>query len=256
MYAIVLLVMIAILSLLITRIATIALTVTGMTRPTARFQARSALTGVGFTTTESESVVSHPTRRRIIMALMLVGNVGLATALAGLLAGFLRAEDPGQILVKVAFLVGGLALVYAASLSGRVDRLLSRLIGRILSRYTDLQVRDYEAMLHISGDYEVKELLARPGSWLVDRPLGELRLRDEGIIVLGIVRGDGSYLGVPSRDTSIEAGDTVILYGRNTDFPRLSAREASAEGDRLHDEAVRQQEAVAREEEEAGDRVG
>jgi hypothetical protein len=253
-YAIALLVMIGIVSLLITRIATIALTVTGMTRPTARFQARSALTGVGFTTTESESVVSHPTRRRIIMALMLVGNVGLATALAGLLAGFVRAEDASQILVKVLFLVGGFGMVYAASLSRRVDRLLSRLIGRLFSRYTGLQTRDYEAMLHISGDYEVKEMLARPRSWLVDRPLGELRLRDEGMIVLGIVRSDGSYLGVPSRDTCVEAGDTVIVYGRNRDFPRLSARDASAEGDRLHDEAVRDQQEVAREEREAGDR--
>jgi Trk-type K+ transport system membrane component len=38
------------LSLLITRIATIALSVTGLSRETARFQARSAFTGVGFTT--------------------------------------------------------------------------------------------------------------------------------------------------------------------------------------------------------------
>lgn len=255
MYAIVLLVLIAILSLLITRIATVALTVTGMSRPSARFQARSALTGVGFTTTESESVVSHPTRRRIIMALMLVGNVGLATALAGLLAGFLRAEDARQILVKVLFLIGGFALVYAASLSGRVDRLLSRLIGRLFARYTDLQTRDYEAMLHISGDYEVKEMLARPGSWLVDRPLGELRLRHEGMIVLGIVRGDGSYVGVPSRDTCIEAGDTVILYGRNRDFPRLSARKATAAGDRLHEEAVREQRGVEDQERQSGERA-
>lgn len=256
MYAVILLMMVAILSLLITRIATIALTVTGMTRPTARFQARSALTGVGFTTTESESVVSHPTRRRIVMTLMLVGNVGLATALAGLLAGFLRADDVGQILVKVLFLVGGLGVVYAASLSGRVDRFLSRLIGRLFSRYTDLQVRDYEAMLHVSGDYEVKEMFARPGTWLVGRPLGELRLRDEGMIVLGIVRRDGSYLGVPSRDTCIDPGDTIILYGRNRDFPRLSHRDASGEGERLHEEAVREQREVDREERQAGERAG
>lgn len=38
------------LSLLITRIATNALSVTGLSRETARFQARSAFTGVGFTT--------------------------------------------------------------------------------------------------------------------------------------------------------------------------------------------------------------
>lgn len=41
-------------SMVITRIATIALMATGMTRESARFQARSALTGVGFTTSESE----------------------------------------------------------------------------------------------------------------------------------------------------------------------------------------------------------
>lgn len=256
MYAVALLLVVAILSLLITRVATIALTVTGMARPSARFQARSALTGVGFTTTESESVVVHPTRRRIIMALMLVGNAGLVTALAGMLAGFLRAETASEILVKVAFLVGGLGLVYAASLSGRVDRFLSRQIGRVLSRYTDLQVRDYEAMLHISGDYEVKEMLARPGSWLVDRPLGELRLRDEGMIVLGIVRGDGSYLGVPSRDTRIEGGDTIIVYGRSRDFPRLAGREASGEGDRIHEQAVREHQQVAREEQQPEERAG
>lgn len=63
-YAIVLLLLVAILSLLITRFATVALTVTGMTRESARFQARSALTGAGFTTQESEAVVSHPGRWR------------------------------------------------------------------------------------------------------------------------------------------------------------------------------------------------
>lgn len=41
-------------SMVITRIATIALMATGLTRESARFQARSALTGAGFTTSESE----------------------------------------------------------------------------------------------------------------------------------------------------------------------------------------------------------
>jgi len=35
-------------------------TATGLSRESARFQARSALTGGGFTTTESEAVVRHP----------------------------------------------------------------------------------------------------------------------------------------------------------------------------------------------------
>ena len=47
------------LSILITRIATIALTYTGLSKEASRFQARSAFTGVGFTTSESEKVVGQ-----------------------------------------------------------------------------------------------------------------------------------------------------------------------------------------------------
>lgn len=169
MYAVVLLVVVAIVSLLITRIATIALTLTGMARPAARFQARSALTGAGFTTAESEAVVQHPVRRRIIMALMLLGGLGVATSMAGLLAGFLSTETSGQALMRGALLVLGLASVYALSLSHVVDRRLSTVIARVLRRFTSLDVRDYAALLHISSEYAVKEMVARPDGWLASR---------------------------------------------------------------------------------------
>lgn len=59
-----------------------------MSRESARFQARSALTGVGFTTSEAEDVVSHPVRRRIVGGLMMVGSAGLVTAAASLFLSF------------------------------------------------------------------------------------------------------------------------------------------------------------------------
>jgi len=60
MVSVIVLLIILTLSILITRIATVALTLTGLSRDSARFQARSAFLGVGFTTIESESVVRHP----------------------------------------------------------------------------------------------------------------------------------------------------------------------------------------------------
>ncbi len=250
MYGVILLLVVAILSLLITRIATIALTATGMAQPAARFQARSALTGVGFTTTESEAVVSHPARRRIVMALMLVGSVGLATSIAGILAGVVGRADASARLTRAAVLVGGLAAVYWVSMSARVDRWLSSVIGRALARFTDLDVRDYAALLHVSGDYEVKEMLAAPDAWITGRTLGELRLRDEGILVLGIIRADGSYLGVPQKETRIEPGDTIVVYGRDERFAELTARPAGPEGDGAHQRAVASQRQVADQEHE------
>jgi len=257
MYGVILLLVVAMLSLLITRIATIALTATGMPRPSARFQARSALTGVGFTTTESEAVVAHPARRRIIMALMLVGSVGLATSIAGILGGMVGGADTGDRLTRAVVLIGGLGCIYWISMSKRVDRRLSSVIGRGLARFTDLDVRDYAALLHVSGEYEVKEMLAVPDAWMTGRTLGDLRLRDEGILVLGIVRADGSYLGVPTKKTRIEPGDTVILYGRDGRFAELTGRRRGASGDHAHHEAVaRQREVAGEEQEQERDRLG
>ena len=250
MYAVVVLLVVAMLSLLITRIATIALTATGMARPSARFQARSALSGVGFTTTESEAVVAHPARRRIIMALMLLGSAGLATSIGGILVGFVGTANAGDRLTRAAVLVVGLALIYAVSMSSRVDRGLSSIIGAALARFTDLEVRDYVALLHVSGEYEVKEMLAGEHDWITGRTLGELRLRDEGILVLGIVRPDGSYLGVPSKQTRIEPGDTMILYGRDALFAELTERRKGPAGDEAHRQAVAEQHQVAEHEEE------
>ncbi len=91
MGAIVSLLVVILLSLLVTRVATIALTLTGLSEEVARFQARSAFTGCGFSTRESEQVVNHPVRRRIMLMLMLLGNAGIVTAVSSLVLAFVSA---------------------------------------------------------------------------------------------------------------------------------------------------------------------
>lgn len=76
------------LSLIITRIATIALALTGLSEEAARFQARSAFTGTGFTTSEAEKVVNHPVRRRIIILLMVARSAGLVSIVISLVLSF------------------------------------------------------------------------------------------------------------------------------------------------------------------------
>lgn len=195
------------------------------------------MTGVGFTTRESELVVGHPIRRRIVMGLMLIGNVGLVTAMAGLLGSFASA-DRATGLLRAVLLIVGLGAVYAASRSSAVDRRLSRLIARYLRRYTDLETRDYDQLLHLAGEYAVIELAVEDGHWLIDRTLGDVRLRDEGIVVLGIRRRDGVYVGVPSKETAVELGDTLIVYGRGDRIEQLNQRMRDGAGERDHRSAV------------------
>ena len=61
------LLIIVIVSLLIVRIGTNALLLTGMSLQASRFQAASAFFGVGFTTSEAEMVVRHAVRRKIVL---------------------------------------------------------------------------------------------------------------------------------------------------------------------------------------------
>ena len=247
MYGIILLLIVALVSLLITRVATVALTVTGMARESARFQARSALSGVGFTTSEAEQVVNHPSRRRIVMSLMLIGNVGLVTAIAGLLGTFMN-TGAASGLFRASLLVAGLATVYLASRSDLVDRWLSRLIARWLTRYTHLRTGDYERLLHLAGEYAVQEFVVQPEHWLAGRALGEVRPRDEGIVVLGVTRRDGTYIGVPDKTTVVEAGDILIVYGRGDSIEGLDGRPAGLGGDAAHARAAEIQRQVAGEE--------
>ena len=225
-------------SLLIARVATVALTLTGLSRDAARFQARSALSGTGFTTSEAESVVNHPVRRQIAMTLMLLGSAGLVTVVATLMLSFTAAEGR-QVELRLAVLVGGLFVVWLLARSAWVDRGLSKLIAVTLRRFTDLEARDYGALLHLAENYAVGELLVREGDWLAERTLGDLALRDEGVVVLGIGLADGAWLGAPTFATRIAAGDRIVAYGPGQRLTELDGREAGADGQRAHELASR-----------------
>src|SRR4051812_49663437 len=117
-----------------------------MSREMARFQARSAFTGTGFTTAEAESVVRHPVRRRIVLGLMLAGNAGLAAVVASLMLGFTHG-GAGSAGYRVLELLGGLAVLLALARSRWVDRRVSPPLPRVVSPLPDLPVRGFVRVL-------------------------------------------------------------------------------------------------------------
>jgi len=218
-------------SILVTRFGTIALVHTGLSKQAARFQARSAFTGVGYTTREAERVVGHPVRRKIIMVLMLLGNVGIISVLASLVLTFVD-NQAGTIdwVKKIATLVGGIIVLWLLSKSKWVDRALSRWINHLLSKYTDIKVRDFAGILHLSGEYEITEMLVEENHWMTNKNLRKLNLRQEGLNLIGIERENGNYIGMPSGETLVREGDSLILYGREAALKRLNDRKKDIEG--------------------------
>ncbi len=232
MIALASLLIVVLLSLIITRVATVALTLTGMSRESARFQARSALTGAGFTTSESEAVVSHPVRRRIVLFLMLLGSAGLVTVLATLIFTFARANQT-QGLERIGIVVGGLFVIFLISRSKVFDRLVSPALTQLLGRAMRVELGDYHGLLHLSDGYTVRELYVTEGHWMADRTLDELELRREGVLVLGL-QCASVYIGAPTAPVTIRPQDVAILYGRDEILDALCRRAAGPDGDAAH----------------------
>ncbi len=241
MIAVILLIVILVLSLTITRIGAVALTLTGISAESARFQARSAFSGVGFTTTEAEAVVNHPVRRRIVMLLMLLGNVGVATVIATLMISLLKTSQSGNWLRNLLLLAGGLIGVWIAGRSRWLDQLLSRWVAKGLRRWSALDVRDYVGLLRLAGEYAVLELQVQEGDWLAGKSLAALKLPDEGVLVLGVQRPDSTYIGAPIGTTIVCPGDVLIVYGPISRVTELDERRAGRAGVKAHQAAVTEQ---------------
>ncbi len=235
-------------SVLMTRIATLALTYTGLSRQTARFQARSAFTGVGYTTSESEKLVNHPQRRRILFILMLLGNAGIVTVISAFILGFVRSGEESAFWLRILVLTAGIGILMTLASSRWVDKYLSRFIIKVLKRFTRLDVMDYASLLHLAGDFSIHELYVEGNDWMANQMLKDLKLKDEGVLVLGITRKDGMFVGTPSGDTQVHPSDTLILYGRGNLIARLDRRKKGVGGQLAHVEAVNEQKSVHKEE--------
>jgi len=229
------------LSILITDLATSALSLTGLSKESARFQARSAFTGTGFTTRESEKIVNHPVRRQIIMWLMVARSAGLVTIIISLILSFAVTGSYSQRLWRLIYLVAGVVFLWAVRRIPLFNRLLNRFMEWALKKWTSLDTRDYYNLLHLSGDYSVTELQVQEGDWVAGKKLKECQLADEGVTVLGIVRSDGSYVGAPRGSTDIYSGDTLMLYGRAQVLSDLDQRRADLSGEQAHEDAVSEQ---------------
>lgn len=238
------------LSLLITRLASVALKLTGLSSEAARFQARSAFTGTGFTTEEAEKVVKHPVRRRIIMLLMITRSAGLISIIISLILTFATAGEEAGRMVRLIWMVGGIAGLWLLANIKPVDKSMNRVMEWALRRWTDLDTRDYTGLLNLHGEYSVRELRLDEDDWLVGKKLKDCKLNKEGITVLGIYRKDGSYVGAPRADTELYTDDLLILYGRGKRLQELDERRADASGEMAHERAVSEQ----REQEEEQER--
>ena len=223
-------------SFIVVRIGAIAFHLTGVEWSQAKFQALSCFSGTGFTTRESEMVVSHPQRRRIATTLMIMGNAGIVTLIATF-ANSIRADNlfdkikipfvdflfPAIVvpIVNFAVILFALFVIFKLFTTDRVRERLTRALKSYVIKKQLVRIASFEELLVTSGDYGIVSIEIDDNSPLKDTTLLASGLRDQDMTVLAIESGRDTVHN-PKADHLIRVGDRLICYGSLTNIRRLT----------------------------------
>ncbi len=211
------------LSVFVVRVAAVALRLTGLAEGSARFQALSAFTGTGFTTSESESVVSYPIRRRIMSLLMIIGNMGFVTVFATIVVSLVYTEGQiGAVMAQLAWLLGALALLWYLILNRTADRIMCSFIGRILESTTLLGKRRFQRLLQVDSGYSICEhRVSRRLANALD-PMIETKLNELNLTLLAFRLPTGEWSTDLRGLHKLNEGDRLILFGQDAGHENLA----------------------------------
>lgn len=198
----------------IAELFTILFRFTGLPDEKARFQVLSLLTGTGFTTHESEMILSTRRRRRLARVTILFGYVFNLTVVTTFINVFLSLRLSQVEHELLAFLIplAALALIFAGIRIPRVRIAMDRRLERLADRYFGVELGNTVMLMDHIGSSEIAQVTVRQlPETMRDKQLSELDLRDHGLMVLLIEHGGEPE---PALGTSVlRDGDRLTVFG-------------------------------------------
>ena len=202
--------------ILIADIITIFFRLTGMTEERARFQVISLLTNSGFTTQESEAVVTSKIRRRLARATMLFGYAFTVTILSTTVNVFMTMNDAelNAILVILPAMFAVLLAFYflrkSVFLKSRFDRWIEYIGNRIMFGKKANQV----VLVEEYGTMVVAHIYLHT----VPDILKDTRLADSGImsnhqLMIMMVKSTDEDARQANGNTILQPKDIIMVLG-------------------------------------------
>ena len=206
-------------SFIIVRIGGFALQLTGIEPDVARFQALSAFSGTGFTTTEAERVVRHRTRRRIVTILIILGNAGLITIIATLVASFTQVTGYSWFFIRLAIIVVSIFVLYRLIVASRAGNHILHWFRRPLMKRIVREAPAIEEIFHMGKEWGVSLVMIKGKSNTIGLSLADILVEGD-IEILAIDRA-GTYIPRPEETEKILEGDRLLAYGRDKSVKQL-----------------------------------
>jgi len=206
-------------SFIVVRIGGFALQLTGIEPDVARFQALSAFSGTGFTTREAERVVGNKNRRRIVTILIILGNAGMVTVIATLVASFTQVSGYMWFFIRLAIIIGGIFGLYQLIIRSNVGQ---RIVDRLQRPVINLILREapaVEEVFHVEKDWAISLVMMKGSSKSIGLSVADITVQGD-IEILSIDRA-GTYLTKPDLEEKIVEGDRLLVYANKKAVKRI-----------------------------------
>lgn len=194
----------------------------GLPDEKARFQVISLLTGCGFTTRESELLLTSRSRRRLARITMLFGYVFNITIVSMLINVFLSlkvTELSNLFSVLIPILAAAIIIIFM-----RVPKVRAwgdRIIERLASQFTRNGKTNSLLLLDYLGDDSIAQVtLNEVPERFRETPLAKTGLRAEHNLMVMLIEKPGKKAVPAGAKTIIEAGDKLTVFG---DYKTISA---------------------------------
>ena len=205
---------------LVIEISVTLMKLTGLKSSVARFQVISMLTGTGFTTDESKSIIDHPVRRKISMFLILFGAFSLAviiSSISTLLTDDLRLME---LSIIIGILVVLVVIVKAPFLNNRIS---NKMKSEMYNHY-ELWEHPIEEVLFLEEEDVVMEIDIYENSQFIDVKAFDVISDGADINILFIESGEVK-IRKELYEYKIKLGDNLFLYGNKEEIEETFSKE-------------------------------
>lgn len=192
--------------------------ITGLRRSKASFQTISLLTGVGFTTGESEIITNNPVRRRLAIVCMIIGHL-LSLVVLSLVVDTIAYFDIEHLhnswqilLISFAVFVSILVIFNLPFVKKPLSGLIEK-IGFVL-----YFKKNKENILTLMDTYDKDSIFQIKinvlPEMLIDKTLFKSRIKEDYNINVMLLRRKQRNITI-TKDTMIQEGDTVVVFGNS-----------------------------------------
>ena len=204
---------------IITELFTILFRFTGLPEEKARFQVISLLTGCGYTTRESEMVLSNKHRRRLARYTMLFGYVFNITVVSAFINVFLslKLTQAEHYYFGILIPLGAVSVIFifmrVPSVHAWGDALLQRVAGRIVREsesFNSILLLDY-----IGEDSITQVTLHVVPESLAGKKLSETRLKADHNLLVMLIERNKQKAEPPTADTVFQPEDKLTVFGKH-----------------------------------------